>query len=321
MPRHSGHVTLAQALAEVREDFFQARMTSASLRGVPSGWGYLDDHTNGWINGDLATLVGRPGTGKTWLLIYNAYCAWLAGYKVLVVSNELAALQFGRRMLGMQTKINPRIISKGQLSTSMQQYFLENIQAMDNGVAFDIIVGGFRSSVETVSAFTKELGPDIVLVDAAYLLKPEQNASRSSNGRRETVADTIEALKRLALDENRPIVQTVQFNRSARKIARNDDQEERGNPLSHLSLDKIGETDVIGQASSIVLGIDQYEAPYERTRRWVGLLKGREGESGIFAINYRHQPVDFNVLHTGYGRNIRTTAQMEDNAVDTEFMV
>ena len=179
--------------------------------------------------------------------------------------------------------------------------------------------GSFRQSVPAVRALCEELSPDIVFVDASYLLIPQKKRAGSS-GRRESVSDVVEELKALAIDINRPIIQSVQFNRQAEKPTKqvrthdsrgegrsdnstnnesagnriNAMNEEHTNNVLHLSLAKIGETDVVGQASSIVLGLDKYAyAPFEDSRRYLAVLKGREGESGVFVVNYNFSPVNF----------------------------
>jgi replicative DNA helicase len=299
-PRSTGHVTLDAALGLVEADYIESRQLGDTLRGVPSGWDYVDQQTGGWMNGELVSFVGRPGRGKTYILLYQAYNAWLSGKKVLFVSMELAALQLARRIVGIHTRINPDFIRKGRISNSAHDGFIDSMHTMRGGIGFDIIVGGFNKSVEAVQAFAQETQPDIIFIDASYLLHSEKR--KSGNQRRENAADTIEGLKQTSLDLNRPIIQSVQFNRHATKPKRDEDQDERQNPLSHLSLEKIGETDTIGQASSYVFGIDLYDPPFQDSRRWMGFLKGREGENGVFAINYAFTPVDFSLLHTGYGR-------------------
>jgi hypothetical protein len=64
-------------------------------------------------------------------------------------------------------------------------------------------------------------------------------------------------------------------------------------------LAKIGETDVIGQVSSVVAGLAKGFPPRDADTRWWAFLKGREGESGVFSFNYRFNPVNFDIISTG----------------------
>lgn len=312
---------LDQALDEVVRDHDEAMWSGGALRGITSGWEPFDRMSSGHMKGDLNTFVGRPGRGKTYVLLYQAWKAWLEGNAVVFVSMELAALQLARRLVGLSTGINPNLIKRG-LSTPVRQMMVDNMQAMRNGVPFYIVVGGMRKSVPVIKSLFDELNPDAGYIDASYLLTPEKKRG-SNSGRRENVADVVEELKQLALDTDRPIIQSVQFNRQAvrhqpRAQREGGDQEQepeqRQNPVAHLSLERIGETDVVGQASSIVIGVEKALAPFENSRRVLGFLKGREGEHGYFTINYGFNPVNLDYLR------INDNADEGDGTVDLAWM-
>jgi len=318
----SGSKTLVAALDTVMEDYHEARAIEG-LRGVETGYAYLDGVTDGWQNSDLITLVGRPGAGKSYMMLNFAHAAWKSGRNVLFVSMEMNEMQIARRLLAIESKVNPTYIRTGALSSYTYTHVVGALRSMNNGIPFNIITGSLRQSVPAVRALCEELSPDIIFVDASYLLIPQKK--RQGNGRRESVSDVVEELKTLAIDINRPIVQSVQFNRQADKSLkqvrtassraatqprtqqRTQDEvdaelfaslhEDLRNHVSHLSLAKIGETDVIGQASSVILGLESYPyPPFVDSRRCVVLLKGREGESGMFVSNYQFNPVDFSEI-------------------------
>lgn len=305
--RETGRITLDQALDEAEREYMEARM-AFGLRGVTTGWEYVDRITAGWQNSDLISLVARPGRGKTYYLLWMAYHAWLSGRRVLFVSMEITAVQLARRLIGIHSRINPDFIRRGRLDSFGETRFIGSIRDMkgQGGVErppFDIIIGDFDKSVDVVRALAEELTPDIIYVDASYLLLPEPGKRFSS--RREAVADVIGDMKRLNMSVNRPIVQTLQFNREAvrstnrrnRRDGENErtlggaEREAQENPISHLSVEKIAETDVVGQASSLVIGLEKH--PTDPARRYMGFLKGREGEEGWWNLNYAFNPVDF----------------------------
>lgn len=286
--------TLEAGLAGMLLDYDEANQ-KAGLRGIPTGWQHLDETTGGWFGDDLISVVGRIGVGKTYILLYMAYAAWRAGYNVLFVSMELGVTQLIRRLFGIHTKINPDLIRKGRLSTYIAGQLQEHASAMQNGVPFNVIAGGFKKSVETVQAVADATDPDIIYVDAGYLLVPMKKR-KTSDGRRETISDTIEDLKRITIERHRPVVQSTQFNRSAERIRTRETQQENANPTSHLTLGKIAETDVIGQSSSVVMGAAKAFPPLSEIRRWIAMMKGREGEGGRFQIKYEFSPVCFDLV-------------------------
>jgi len=301
----SDYITLQAAMVGVVADYEVASQTMM-LRGITTGWPEVDDVTDGWQNDDLISVIGRPGVGKTYVLLYMAYHAWLAGYNVLFASMELGAMQLARRMFGLHSRINPNLIRRGQLSTHMRAGIENEMSGFgENGVPFNIIQGGLRKSVSTVEAVADATDPDIIFADASYLMKPASKSKGNSQAsRRENVADTIEDLKRITLDRHRPIVQSLQFNRQAEPVrtkttSAEDRRNSAGNPTGNMSLAKIGETDVVGQASSVVVGFTVPDRMQPQNTRWGRFLKGREGEGGTFQINYNFNPVDLSLIQFG----------------------
>lgn len=261
-----------------------------SITGVPTYWPLVTNATGGWQNSDLITVVGRPGIGKSYYMLLSAYAAWRAGQSVLFVSMEMGEAQVAKRFTGIHTRINPRDITKNTLTTRQRTAYIAELEAMRGGVPFHIIAGNFKKSVPSIRSLIEDKSPDVIIVDASYLLQPEKSRKNSS-GRREVISDVIEELASLAKDVNRPILSSVQFNRQAvtRRI------EDPSNPIAHLGLHVIGETDVIGQVSSIVIGM--CEDSRNPNIRHFGFLKGREGERGAWTMHYRFDnPMQFDIL-------------------------
>lgn len=292
----STFVSIEAAMHLVVTEYDLAAANFGGMRGITSGWDYVDEQTNGWQSDDLISIVGRIGVGKTYVLLKLAYSAWRNGHSVLFNTNELGIRQLATRLFGMHTRVNPTLIRRGQLSTVMAGRIQEMASTMINGVPFNILAGGFKQSVETVGAVAEVTSPDIIFSDSSYLLEPIKKR-RNSDGRRETVADTIDDLKRLNIEISRPIIQSVQFNRQAEAPRRQNTN--NVNPTSHLSLAKIGDTDNIGRASSIAIGLAFGVPPRHEDTRWGKFMKGREGESGVFQFNYKFSPVNFDIIGVG----------------------
>ena len=108
--------TFAQALDQVEAEF-EAAQPQPSLRGIETGYEFLDDATGGWQSTDNIALVGRIGEGKSYLALKHAYAAWMANRKVLYQSNEMGTLQIARRMIGLHTRINPKSFALGRVAT------------------------------------------------------------------------------------------------------------------------------------------------------------------------------------------------------------
>jgi len=315
--RYSGVTDIGTALRGVIEDYDIAHMTPG-LRGVTTGWDYVDEQTGGYMPGDVITMVARPARGKTMLLLKQAAAARAAGHSVLFVSPEVPQLQLARRYLGIESRVDPDLMRKGTLSNAARRLIEEHAVSLSDGIPMHLVAGRFKKSTPVIRALVEELDPDIVYVDASYLVSPEKKRQGSS-GRREVISDVAEEIKDISTETNKSIVQTVQFNRLAKKPSRPPGEGEQIHPLAHLGLDVIGETDVIGQISSIVMGIELYDAPYQKTRRWMGFLKGREGEDGFWAVNYKFRPVDLSLAHVGFA-NRASGADDDASAPNLDFM-
>lgn len=283
-------------IEEVKAAARDARMSGGMLRGITTGYAALDEAIDGYNREDLVVWVGRPGRGKSWFLLKQAHAAWTAGYKPLYVSMEMGAQQNMRRIMGIHTGVNPTFIKRGQIGTLAWEGFESKVNELLALRPLHMVTANFSRTVDQIANFVEQYTPDIVFIDAGYLLTPKKKRY-GSGGRRETISDVIEELKELAGNAGIPFVITVQFNRSAEQRRRGSDARRREgeradiNPIAHLSLAEIGETDVIGQAASHVLGIEYPPYPLPNSAyRVFGFLKGREGESGWWATNYMETP-------------------------------
>lgn len=281
---------------------FEEALKYHGIRGVHTGYPEMDEVTGGWQPEDLVMIVGRPARGKSWLLLKQAFRAWQNGHKILWLSNEMGGLQSMRRLVGLYTGINPNLIRRGEIGTLSQDNFHRQLDDMREQTPFDMVTANFDRTTSQLEAYIEQFDPDAVYTDAAYLFKPEHRR-QGSGSRRETIGDVVEELKRITADTKKPIIGTVQFNRAAEERRRGANARRREevreatddgvepalqpfNPIAHLALDVIGETDIIGQSVSHAIGMDFAPDPFSREMRAFGFLKGREGEDGSWLCNY-----------------------------------
>lgn len=255
-------------------------------------------------------------THNTFTMLWQAYHAWLSGRNVLFVSMEMGSVAIARRLLGVHSRVDPTYLRRGVISSKVERELREAATAFQGNIPFNLVVGNFKKSVDTIRGIAEDLIPDIIFVDASYLLLPHKKRS-GSGGRREVVSDVVEELKMITIDINRPLVQSVQFNRQAKRLVTDNPD----NPIAHLSLEKIGETDVVGQASSVVLGITDAPEPYNHTHRILGFLKGREGESGWWPIKYQFKPLDLSIQpRESIQPQATTNTTSDEDEVDVNWM-
>jgi len=273
---------LTDSLHQAWAEYQIARDNAGLLQGMSYGWEFLDEITGGLRSGDVGTIVARPGLGKSFTITKAAVSAWRQGASVAFVSMEMTAVETARRIISMEVGVNPDFLQRGRLSQWGEGLVENYIERIGTRPPFRLLVGDLSKSVMDVDAMIQEHAPDFVCIDASYLLKPSE---KSYKGKRfEAMAEVGEAVKGLALRRNRPILQTVQFNRSAA-------------PDEEMDLSQIGGTDVVGQVSALVLGMRRGPAPYERSRRRYLILKNRHGPDQIdFLTRFEFSPFNMDLV-------------------------
>jgi replicative DNA helicase len=272
--------SMAEQVALVEQDHDFAR-ENPGLRGCTLAWETLNHWTLGAMPGDLIVIAGRPSQGKSYALIEVAYQNWLQGRSSAFVSMEMTLLQIARRWVGRASGINPKLIQRGELSHWGEQQFRHTVDAVANSAPVHFLAGDMEKGVEAIEQMVTELDPEIIFVDAAYLLVPSAR-KRGYVSKWEQIADVIKELKQLAVRHNRPVVITVQLNRNVKSDSKKD-----------LDAGDIAGSDSIPQDASILLGLRKGQAPHEKTQRIVDVIKNREGETGKFGINFQFTPMDF----------------------------
>ena len=259
-----------------------AQTASGGDRGVRLGWDYLDAMMGGARPGDLISLAARPGEGKTWLLTYSARYAWAQHNKrSLIVTMEMPALRILQRLASMHAGVPitevkgwPTTRGKARLRAALEE-------AAQHDSPLYVIDGKMAVTVDDIVLACRQLHPDIVYVDGAYLLRHQDKQLRRFE-RQAAVTDQLK--NELATDCSVPVFSTWQFNKEvSRKRA----------GARKRTMDDIYGSDVIAQHSSVVLGLLEESSPETLRRRMMDILKGREGETGEFEIQWDFARMDF----------------------------
>lgn len=278
----SSVMTIAEAIERVTANYEAAR-TSPGIQGITLGYDYLDDVTGGAQPGDVITLAARTGMGKSFFLNEMALRAWLQGHSILLVSMEMTCEQTTTRMISQYTGINADHIRRGTMSWFTRDRYYEATAAMIAAAPFTLVDGSFRLGIEDVDGLVQEFNPDIVYVDAAYLLTPIERRFTEKGWERQR--EMSKEMKRLALARNKPVVQTVQLNKDAVKKSGED-----------LDVGMIGGTDGIAQDSSTVILLSNGPSPCEHSTRDLIVAKNHEGRKTWMRTRFEFDPVSLAYL-------------------------
>lgn len=272
-------MSLSEAGQEVIERLERTRGTGG-ITGVTSGWEGMDEVTGGYQDNDLISWVGRPSLGKTYLLLKQAAKAHADGENVLFVTTEMGQEQIARRYGSIALGINPTLLKRNMLSTHVERRLRNMFLSMSGAERFQIFSVGMKANVSSIEALMQEFGPSLVIIDGVYLLRPTEMGRNMSKVDR--ITGVYDELKGLNLEARVPMLLSSQLNRTAGKGGKD------------ASLENIGFADAIGTHSSIVIAAKTGPTENPMASRYLEFLKGREGESGQIAINFKFAPLDMN---------------------------
>ena len=218
-------------------------------------------------------------THNTYILLQQAWHAHeVAGKTVLFVTTEMGTEQIMRRHASIAIGVNPTLLRMNMISSHLQRRLREFYRTMVGAEGFNIFSVGMNAQVSAIEALIQELDPDIIFVDGGYLLRPTSGPKNMN--RTERITGVYDESRGLTLESNKPMVISTQFNRAA------------GKGGAEGSLENIGYTDAIGTHSSSVVAIRPGPTANPKASRWLDFLKGREGETGKIAINFKFAPTD-----------------------------
>lgn len=257
--------------------------------GLRLGWPTLDAMTAGLGVGDLISIAGRPGRGKTWFLLWAAMYAWQTQGKVpLFISMEIKPQTIEQRLFGIQAHLPFKGIRDGELSTAQETIMKKALGELKKGkTPFPIIDGNLTSTVADVRTLTRQFKPDLVIIDGAYLLQHPTERDLFKK-----VAVNANLIKTQICDLA-PTICSWQF-------ARPKNQQAKGGKKQAQGLDEFGSSDQIAMLSSLALGIHEDESPETIKSRTISVLKGRNGEEGEFKVKWDFEwTTDFSEIVEG----------------------
>ena len=288
----------SKQIVDFREAFdllwpeYLAKKLKNGKGGLRFGWPYLDGMAGGVVKGDVVSFVGRPASGKTFQMLYAALHGWRqAGPNVepdndqsrMFVSMEMNILPIEQRLAAMQTHMNLTHVKNSGLGTPGVKKFKDGLMEIKGyGAPFYIIDGNLTATVEDVYMMARQLKPAAIFIDGGYLLQHPHERDQYKR-----VAVNANLIKQ-HLAALAPTVVSWQFNRDAAKKSK-----KKGETVG---LEDIGSTDVIGQVSSLVLGIFEEENIETVKTRKIQVLKGRSGETGEFRTRWDFAHMNFDEI-------------------------
>lgn len=253
------------------ESLYQNR--DKGVTGVPSGFKDLDRLTLGFQPKELTILAGRPGMGKTALMLTMGLNMAAAGYVTLIFSLEMSTEALMWRLVSNLTGIEMQKLRSGKV-TPEEYVQVTNALAYISKLPLYIdeqsqaTTSDLRAKARKVK---REAGLDIVFVD--YLGYIHGNGEN----RVQEVSNNVRDLKAMAKDLGVPVICLAQLNRSV-------EQRQDKRPV----LSDLRETGEIEQTADLVLFLyrDSYydSSTDKRNLVEVHIAKHRNGPTGTVEL-------------------------------------
>jgi len=210
---HQGVDIFSKALLDTKE-----RMDNPDkAMGIPSGFRFLDQATNGWNkDGELVTIGARTGMGKTTMALNLCSTAILKGYQTLFASCEMDAKQLADKMLANLSGYNTQDITNGATSPEEYDNLVSNIlPQLSKGITMMDKAGLSLESIKSTARKMKAKGGlDIIFVDYIQILKVA-DLEVNKKPTPDIISHITMNLKNLSAELKVPVIALAQLNRAA----------------------------------------------------------------------------------------------------------
>ncbi|MBV9079529.1 MAG: replicative DNA helicase [Elusimicrobia bacterium] len=263
-----------------------------AITGIPTGFVDLDKTTSGLHDGQLMIVAGRPGMGKTTLVMNMAeHISVSKKVPVVFFSLEMSAQELAIRLLSSRGHLDMGSLRTGYLDRS----FWPKITS----VAADLADAPLRLDFATSPSITEirsasrryaheyqrrgqKLG--CIIIDYLQLMRGEGKVE----SRQQEIAEISRGLKGLARELNIPVIALSQLNRKS-------DEREGGKP----QLSDLRESGAIEQDADIVVAI------YRDLKAIANALEGSEKDEArrkaqLLILKQRNGPIrDIDITFIG----------------------
>lgn len=196
-----------------------AKNSSASLRGVPSGYTELDRITQGWQKSDLIILAARPSMGKTAFALNMARNAAVDFNKpIAFFSLEMSSVQLVTRLISSETSLTADKLRSGNLEEYEWEQLSSKVTPLVNAKLY--IDDTAQLSVFDLRAKCRRLKQqhDIQMIFIDYLQLMTTKGDKAGN-REQEISTISRSLKSLAKELQVPVLALSQLSRNVESRA------------------------------------------------------------------------------------------------------
>lgn len=183
--------------------------------GVKSGLLDLDKMIGSFKKSNVYIIAGRPGQGKTGLLLTIASNAVAQKKRVAIFSLEMSRVQVAQRLIAQYANLDLFRVIEGKLRDTEWAVYTD---AVDNVASFPIVINDLTSiNIANIRNTARNIkrngGLDLVIVDYIQLA----DAGKKVQNRELEVSEVSRGLKKLARELEVPVLAASQLSRDIEK--------------------------------------------------------------------------------------------------------
>ena len=272
-------VRIEELLQGTMDEIDRISSTGGIGTGIPTGFSELDQITNGLHPGQMITIAGRPGAGKSTLGMDIARSAAVKhGKPAVFFSLEMSRLEIMMRLFSAEARIPLRNMRSGHMSDEDWTRMARRSGELAEAPLF--IDDSPNLTMMEIRAKARRLKQrhDLQLVVIDYLQL--MTSGKRVESRQQEVSEFSRAIKLLAKELEVPVIALSQLNRGP---------EQRTDKKPMLS--DLRESGSIEQDSDVVLLVHR-EDMYERESPRAGeadliIAKHRNGQTGTVTVAFQ----------------------------------
>lgn len=182
---------------------------------IYTGFGRIDNDLQGFRNGDLVIIAGRPAMGKTTFALNIAANNLFKDKTVLVFSLEMTNEQLIKKMISADAEIHMQSFLTGGLTDDEWKKFNQSTAKFNDQHLYCYDVSPI--TIETLINKTKSIASsrkiDLIVIDYLQLLMTSSKAPSNSDSRAASMTYISNLLKGLAKEISCPLIALSQLNR------------------------------------------------------------------------------------------------------------
>lgn len=269
--------------------------SDGQVRGLPTGFTYLDEMTDGMHGGELIVVAGRPGMGKTSLALrIMEHVAVDKGKTCAIFSLEMSDEQIVQRILSSRARVGSHRLRSGRLHEHEYRNLVEFAGPIAESPIFiddtaTMTIWDLRTKARLLKS---QHNLELIIVDYLQLM----NSGERAENRQQEISTISRSLKGLAKELDIPVIACSQLSRMV---------ETRGGEKRPILAD-LRESGAIEQDADVVMFVyrpshykhteeerEQIKGTDEENLAEIIVAKQRNGPTGVVKLTFLGEYIRF----------------------------